>query len=304
MDAAVFYPLGYPLEITTASTDVLEAARDEWGEFRQLFAAEPVRLRIDVEEGDASIPAHAPVFRAQSNVVRIECGDANSVCCDLAKGEGCGRFTLAAARDHDWLRYHFLEAMAYSMIDAAAFTAVHAGCVALDGKGVLLCGDSGAGKSTLAYACARQGWTLVSDDASHLVRGQNVVVGTPHKLRLREPSKLLFPELQNREARLRPNGKRTIEIRTAGMPGIRTGVQTEVRLIAFLNRRGGPAEVRRFSREEAARHPVEILTAAEGDILEAQTAALRELISVEVIELSYEQPAAAIEQLSRIVHNC
>jgi hypothetical protein len=88
------------------------------------------------------------------------------------------------------------------------------------------------------------------------------------------------------------------------MPGIRTGVQTEVRWIAFLNRRGGPPELRRFSKVEAAHHPVEILTAAEGDILEAQTTALRKLMSVEVIELSYEQTDTAIEQLSRIVHNC
>jgi hypothetical protein len=303
MEPAVFYPLGYPLEITTNSGDVVEAARDEWGQFQQLFQAEPIRLRIDVEESGAPIPEQAPIFRARANIVTIECDEANAACCDLAKGQGSGRFTLAAARDAEWLRYHFLEAMAYSMIDAAAFTAVHAGCVALNGDGVLLCGDSGAGKSTLAYACARQGWTFLSDDATHLVRGRNVVVGTPHKLRLREPSKLLYPELQDREARLRPNGKVTVEIRTAEMPGIRTGVQTEVRSIAFLNRRRGPAEVRHFSREEAARRPVEILTAAEGDILDAQVAALRQLMSADVFELSYEHADAAIEQLSRIVRN-
>src|SRR5579863_3564217 len=104
-EPAVFYPLGYPLEIATNSADVLKTARDEWGQFPQLFQAEPIRLRIDVEESGAPIPGQAPVFRAQSNVVTIECGEANVACCDLVKGEGSGRFTLDAARDGEWLRY-------------------------------------------------------------------------------------------------------------------------------------------------------------------------------------------------------
>ena len=301
--AAVFYPLGYPLEIATNSADVIAAARDDWGEYRQFFQAAPVRLRIEVDERDAPLPGRTPVFQARANLVRIDCDESNIACCDLVKGEGFGRFSTAAARDADWLGYHFLEAMAYSMIDAAAFTAVHAGCVSLEGRGVLFCGDSGAGKSTLAYACAREGWTFVADDASHLIRGQNVAAGAPHKLRLREPAKLLFPELQDREARVRPNGKTTIEIRTAEMPGIRTAVQAEVRSIAFLNRRSGPAKARRFTREEAARRPVEILSAAEGEILDAQAAALRELMKAEVFELSYEHTGAAIELLSKIVRD-
>ena len=42
--------------------------------------------------------------------------------------------------------------------------AVHAGCVARDGVGVLLPGRSGSGKSTTALACALGGFSFLSDD--------------------------------------------------------------------------------------------------------------------------------------------
>src|SRR3546814_7439788 len=42
--------------------------------------------------------------------------------------------------------------------------AVHANCVALDGRAVLLMGASGSGKSDLALRLIDRGWSLVSDD--------------------------------------------------------------------------------------------------------------------------------------------
>lgn len=41
---------------------------------------------------------------------------------------------------------------------------VHASCVALDGRAVLLTGPSGVGKSDLALRLIDRGWELVSDD--------------------------------------------------------------------------------------------------------------------------------------------
>src|SRR3546814_12969710 len=42
--------------------------------------------------------------------------------------------------------------------------AVHANCVALDGRAVLLMGASGSGKSDLALRLIDRGWSLVCDD--------------------------------------------------------------------------------------------------------------------------------------------
>ena len=47
---------------------------------------------------------------------------------------------------------------------------IHASCVAIGGKGVLLLGDSGAGKSDLALRLIDEGARLVADDRAELYR--------------------------------------------------------------------------------------------------------------------------------------
>ena len=64
-----YYPLGYRAEITTNSSDVLEAARESWGSYGPEFDCEPVRLRIVVEpEGEN---AEEPSFRQQGHLLPI-----------------------------------------------------------------------------------------------------------------------------------------------------------------------------------------------------------------------------------------
>lgn len=45
---------------------------------------------------------------------------------------------------------------------------IHAGCIAIDGRGILLCGPSGSGKSDLAIRLIDRGAMLVSDDYTRL----------------------------------------------------------------------------------------------------------------------------------------
>ena len=62
----------------------------------------------------------------------------------------------------------------YELIEFATFTlasrcqhlaSLHAGCIGLDGRGVLLLGDSGAGKSTLSLLCLQRGLEFLSEDS-------------------------------------------------------------------------------------------------------------------------------------------
>jgi serine kinase of HPr protein (carbohydrate metabolism regulator) len=60
---------------------------------------------------------------------------------------------------------------------------LHAGCVSIDGAGVLLLGDSGSGKSDLALRLIDAGAQLVSDDQVRL-RTQNteLLASPPEKI--------------------------------------------------------------------------------------------------------------------------
>lgn len=55
---------------------------------------------------------------------------------------------------------------------------VHASCVALDGRAVLLMGPSGSGKSDLALRLIDRGFALVSDDQTLVGRQGDVLVAT------------------------------------------------------------------------------------------------------------------------------
>ena len=211
---AVFYPLGYPVLVESASRAVEAAAEDSWRSWSPLFDAPP--LRIEAAADGVGIRAGEPAFFAGSTGFQFVADLNNQASFDCVKRAGRLRVTRATVIDTVWFRYHFLDALTLTALDSVAFTPIHAACVALRGSGVLLAGDSGAGKSSLAYACARRGWRFISDDAVHVVHdGGRRVVGNPWKLHLREP---LFEELRGMEARRQPNGKMALEVPMSGDP--------------------------------------------------------------------------------------
>ena len=60
---------------------------------------------------------------------------------------------------------------------------VHASCVALGGKGVLILGRAGAGKSSLALALMALGADLVADDRTCLQQhGGEIIASAPYAL--------------------------------------------------------------------------------------------------------------------------
>src|SRR5581483_1738564 len=212
----MFFPLGYPLSIETNSRDVILAAEEAWGAHDQRFQDPPMRIVLGVSNGGSDATAPLAVIRAREHLMSVNSDAENFLVCDFERGFAFGWVTASTAANRALLRYQFLMSSGISLVQQRAFAPLHGALVMRNGSGVLLCGDSHAGKSTLAYACARAGWTYVTDDGAFLIRSRDdrFAVGDSHSIRFRPDASALFPELASHAPRVRPNGKIALEIST------------------------------------------------------------------------------------------
>jgi hypothetical protein len=299
-----YYPLGFALEIATNSSEVLAAAEESWGGFHQKFSELPLRLEIGVmADGSRDCPP-PPGCRSRGNLLTIVADAGNFCVCDLSRGFAFAWLTQSAAADRAYLRYYFLEAAVSTLLEALYLTPLHAACVQNGGRGVLLCGESGAGKSSLAFACARNGWTFLSDDSSAIVRKRRgrVVVGNPCQMRFRESAVELFPELKEQRVTPRATGKMAIELATAILPEIATQAECQVDYIVFLNRREpAPPSFLSVPKEIAWQYFQQYMCFGEDEVHQAQTASIHDLLTAKVFEMRYQDLDWAVERLDMLV---
>ncbi|HVH70398.1 MAG TPA: aldolase [Candidatus Dormibacteraeota bacterium] len=301
---AIYHPLGFSVEIATNSQEVLFAAEESWGFFRKVFSEPAVQLRVAVSESGPRDCPPAPICRGQRHLVANIADAGNYSVCDLKTGFVFSWLTPSAVENRAYLRYHFLESMSFVLLTSLYLTPIHGACVAMEGRGVLLCGDSGAGKSSLAYACARSGWTFLSDDSSRLVRKRKgrIVVGNPYQMRFRESAIDLFPELKDQRLTLRATGELAIELPTARLPAIKTACECAIDFIVFLNRvRGRSAGLRAFSKEVAFNWFEQVICYGERRVQDEQRTSLRNLLTAHVFELRYDDLDSALAQLEALV---
>ncbi|HEY3824654.1 MAG TPA: hypothetical protein VGL82_08850 [Bryobacteraceae bacterium] len=291
-----YYPLGFPLDIETNSEHILAAADWSWGAFPATGRERGGTLRVVVEHCDARTPPLPSLPRGRDHLVTTVHGSDNFAVCDLARSYTFICLTQDVARNQPYVRYHFLDPAGYMMIDALHLSPVHASCVAWNGRAVLLCGDAGAGKTSLAYACARSGWTYLSDDATHIVRGRadHAVVGRPFRIRFRESARRLFPELKQFVPERRPNGKLDIEVETKAL-GMTVALESNASHVVFLNRQGDSAHTRvePFARSEASRRLRGLTCYGDERVRSEQSRALSELLELPTMELTYSDLAGA-----------
>jgi hypothetical protein len=237
--SAAFYPVGFHVIIATNSQDVLDAASECWSHHKPEFACDPIRLRVVVgAEGDL---CESTVHRAQGNLYAVVADVNNFANIDIQAFTGMIFVSQKTASDHAWLRWFFLESMVYLLLAQRYLVPVHAACVERNGVGVLLSGRAAAGKSTLTFACARAGWTYVTDDCSWLLPNSDsrTVIGRPWQARFRPDAPALFPELEGHAVRARPTGKLSIEIPLSAFPDIRTASRATIGRLVFLERGPG-----------------------------------------------------------------
>jgi hypothetical protein len=299
----IFYPLGFAIEIETNSLDILLAAFESWGEQVCESSDPPLKLRLAVSNTSSTDCPPAPTVRIEEHLLSILVDDENFVVCDLRQGFAFGSINQTALQSQSYLRYHFLEAVALSLVSNSRATALHAACVSFAGQGVLLCGDTGAGKSTLAYACARAGWTFTSDDASYLIwqSKERHVRGNAHQVRFRPSAQELFPELRGRSITPRAEGKPSIEVPTSELPGISISAQSTIKHIVLLNRHASNMiELEPLTRAEMSPYFEKTLFSS-GEVKRSHEIALEQLFLAGMHQLHYHNLESAINRLERLV---
>lgn len=302
----VYYPYGFPARIRSNSPLTLEAAETSWHTYRQKFGLKPLDIRLLISDQDHPGCTEPPTFRSQGHLLSIVADADNFACLDLSAGFSFGWATAATAKNGEYFRQCLLDVMIYPLLEIRHLITLHAACVMFAGKGILLAGNSGAGKSSLAYACARKGWTYVSDDASAFVRSsaRPMVIGHPHRFRFREPVGELFPEFRGLKSTLRAYGKPTIQVQTSGIEGLRTADESPIDAVVFLNRpdySGGPPRITRLHEEEAWRRLSFSVWAVQLPEYEQRLAALERILTVPAFEMRYSGLDSAIECLQKMV---
>jgi hypothetical protein len=298
-----FFPLGFPLQIETNCEEVLNCAAASWQGFVKLFDTPPIRLRVGVRAATSSDCPPAPICKIQQHLTMNIADADNFSVADLSKGFASIWLTEAAVAHRSYLRYFFLEAAAMGLLATSHATAIHAACVEHRGCGILLCGDSGAGKSSLSYACARNGWTYITDDASYLVNNRNdrLVVGNCNQARFRPSAVELFSELTGKEIIQRAQvGKPSIEFNTQALRDISVSFTSHINHVVFINRRNvRRQELTEFPTEVAKYSMLQVLFSPPETKL-AQTTMIDRLLECGPLELRYNDLNWAVERLAQL----
>jgi len=298
----IFYPLGFPAEVRTNCARVLEIMEELWGKFERQHDTEPILADVHVVEGSSKECPPAPVYRFMAPFL-LGVADGDNYCIsDLQRSKSQITISHAALRNKLYAGY-FLLGSPVTHVATRFTTPVHAGCVALDGKGVLLCGDSGAGKSTLSYACARAGWTYVADDGSFVINDceSRTVTGDCHHVRFRPTTAELFPELEGLEVTPRAAGKPSIELPTSPMPHLSCAQNAHVDYIVFVNRHSGGAQELRPYRKDVSRYAMQQTFYGLPEMRKKNNETIERLLEAEVFELRYTELDWGIDRLQRLV---
>ncbi len=302
---AEYFPMGFPLRISTNFQPALNPAALMWSRFPKLFDQSPMRLKIVVSGDSAnSLPSDPPVLRGQQHLLSIVADRANFAAADLDSGFAHICVSREVASDPAYFRYHFLEPIAYVLIAARHIAFVHASCIALDGRAVLLCGSSGMGKTCLAYACARRGWTFLSGDAVAVANTgeSHRIVGRPFEIRFRHTAARLFPELAGLPRALRPSGKTDIEADPRDL-NISSMVEGTASHLVFLDRSDQLAatSLHGLSAEEARRELEQGILFGDQSIRDRQGRTLDRLGQLPAARLHYSDLNAAELALRELV---
>lgn len=156
-----------------------------------------VTLGLDAEdEGARRVPAGPPPIRMLSGGRLLAAGMRSSSFAAMAPD--CRSAIIDVSREvlrfRYNVRYELLELAVYTLAARSlGLVPLHAGCVSLRNRGLLVVGESGAGKSTLTLQCSLVGLEFLSEDSLLVAPSTLAATGVPNFAHLRGDALRFFP---------------------------------------------------------------------------------------------------------------
>ena len=104
-----YFPLGFPVTISTNCVDVLDAAVESWGRFNKMFDVQPLHIDVSVTAGESRICPPTPASRVRDHLSTTVADAENFAINDHALGYSMICVTAAAVQHRDYFRYFFLD---------------------------------------------------------------------------------------------------------------------------------------------------------------------------------------------------
>lgn len=234
-----FLLAGAACEISTNSSDLLELLRTNFQADEEGLRQPDFRMRFWVDPAAEGRPGPSPPYlRGLGHLVFAGFDQQNALLIDLRGRRAMGRFSPQTAADQSYWKRMILPLVLGVAGGSVGITALHCGCVAKDGNGLILAGGSGAGKSTLSLALAQRGFAFLSDEWTYFSRrnGQVQAWSLSNPLKLLPDAAGFFPELAALEPTVAMNGEMAFEIDPAKVFGVRRAVRCEPRWLVLLER--------------------------------------------------------------------
>lgn len=299
-----FLLAGVACEISTNSNDLIELLRATFQSNEEDPGQPDIRMRFWVDPAAEGCPGPGmPYLRGLGHLVFAGFDHQNALLIDLRGRRALGRFSPQTAADQSYWKRMIFPLVLGVAGGSVGVTALHCGCVAKDGNGLILAGDSGAGKSTLSLALAQRGFAFLSDEWTYFARrdGQVQAWSLPNPLKLLPDAAAFFPELAALEPAVAMNGELAFEIDPAKVFGVRRALRCQPRWLIVLEREDGAGfRITEISPAEATSRFEEGLLAEGPAAINSQRQTIRSLIELPAALVRYggnpQAMALALEQ--------
>lgn len=191
------------------------------------------------KQGNAfAVTSDFPIFRGRNEFVHADYGSNGSVWFNLKTRDVAGTLSERIVANEDYFRRAVLGVIAGVLAPSLGVLALHAGCVARNGRAVLLAAPSGTGKSTISLALGLRGWSLLSDDWTFVADTTDDLIawGMQTSIKLLPDASIYFPELAAISPAISLNGELSFEIDPWSFFGAERSVVATPSALVFLKR--------------------------------------------------------------------